>query len=57
MIKVNEMEILAMLEEGNHEGIAKLVKAKILEGQTKPSYLSKIKAFSKLTKATRKEYK
>ena len=57
MIKVNEMEILAMLEEGNHEGIAKLVKAKILEGQTKPSDLSKMKAFSKLTKATRKEYK
>ena len=29
MIKVNEVEILAMLEEGNYEGIAKLVKAKI----------------------------
>ena len=57
MIKVNEMEILAMLEEGNYEGIAKLVKSKMLENQTKPSDLSKMKAFSKLAKATRKEYK
>ena len=57
MIKVNELEILAMLEEGNYEGIAKLVKSKMLENQTKPSDLSKMKAFSKLAKATRKEYK
>ena len=57
MIKVNELEILAMLEEGNYEGIAKLVKTKMLENQTKPSDLSKMKAFSKLAKATRKEYK
>ena len=57
MIKVNELEILAMLEEGNYEGIAKLVKSKMLENQTKPSDLSKMKAFSKLAKATRKKYK
>ena len=57
MIKVNEMEILAMLEEGNYEGIVKLVKSKMLENQTKPSDLSKMKTFSKLAKATRKEYK
>ena len=57
MIKVNELEILAMLEEGNYEGIAKLVKSKMLENQTKPSDLSKMKAFGKLAKATRKEYK
>ena len=57
MIKVSEFEILAMLEEGNYEGIAELVKNKILENQTKPSDISKMKAFSKLAKATRKEYK
>ena len=57
MIKVNELEILAMLEEGNYEGIAKLVKSKMLDNKTKPSDLSKMKAFSKLAKATRKEYK
>ena len=52
MIKVNEMEILAMLEEGNYEGIAKMVKSKMLENQTKPSDLYKMKAFIKLAKAT-----
>ena len=51
------MEILAMLEEGNYEGVAKLVKSKMLENQTKPSDLSKMKAFSKLAKANRKKYK
>ena len=57
MIKVNEMELLNMLDERDYSGIRQYILNKITESKTKPSDLSKMKAFSKLAKATRKEYK
>ena len=57
MIKVSEIELLNMLDKEDSDGIRQYILSKTTESKTKPSDLSKMKAFSKLAKATRKEYK
>lgn len=57
MIKVNEIEILKMLEEQEYGQLAQYVKDRMIEQNTSPTEIRKKKAFAKLSKSVQKKYK
>jgi hypothetical protein len=57
MIKVNEIEILKMLEEQEYGQLAQYMKDRILEQNTSPTEIRRKKAFAKLSKSVQKMYK
>ena len=57
MIKVNEVEVLKMLEKQEYGQLSQYIKDRMLEQNTSPTEIRKKKAFAKLSKSVQKMYK